>query len=190
MAGTGRSRSKRTRTQRERDRVQIADWYCHGMTQAQICRKLQEDFYPGESPLTQQQISIELKTIIKGWQESYKFSIDQQRVIEIEKINNLEQTYYDAWIKSMGEHTTTVTERNEGMSSGRDDDKRTAVGRVKAKLAKVTRDGNPAFLAGIQWCIEARCKLMGLNAPVQLENQGAFTLNVVYDDKQKVGATE
>jgi hypothetical protein len=170
----GRDRSKRTKIQRIRDRVLIADWYCHGMTQSQIAVNLRDKYYPTEQPLTHQQISNELKVIIKDWKSEYTFSIDEHKAIEIEKINRLEQVYYDAWVKSTGERESTFTERNEG-----------ATARLKARISKEQRDGNPTFLAGIQWCINARCSLLGLNAPVAQENKGTTTIRLVYEEKKK-----
>jgi hypothetical protein len=37
-------------------------------------------------------------------------------------------------------------------------------------MEREQRDGNPAFLAGVMSCIERRCKLLGLDAPVKQQN--------------------
>jgi hypothetical protein len=39
-------------------------------------------------------------------------------------------------------------------------------------MEREQRDGNPAFLAGVMSCIERRCKLLGLDAPVKSELTG------------------
>ena len=33
--------------------------------------------------------------------------------------------------------------------------------------------GDPRFLAGVQWCIERRCKIIGIDAPTKSELTGA-----------------
>ena len=37
--------------------------------------------------------------------------------------------------------------------------------RVHAAIRKAEQTGDPRYLAGVQWCVEQRCKILGLNAP-------------------------
>lgn len=43
--------------------------------------------------------------------------------------------------------------------------------REKVRLAKLTEqcNGNPAYLFSIQWCLDRRCKLLGLDAPIKAQ---------------------
>jgi hypothetical protein len=36
-------------------------------------------------------------------------------------------------------------------------------------VRKEAREGNPAFLAGVQWCINKRCEIFGFDAPKKNE---------------------
>ena len=50
-------------------------------------------------------------------------------------------------------------------------DTMTGKDREKVRLAKRTEqcNGNPAYLSSIQWCIDRRCKFLGLDAPIKLK---------------------
>lgn len=45
--------------------------------------------------------------------------------------------------------------------------------------------GNPRFLQGIQWCIDRRCKLLGLDAPIKNHLTGQVTLTELTDEQLK-----
>lgn len=97
------------------------------------------------------------------WLESSIRDLDQARAEELSKIDQLERTYWDAWIKSCGER-----EMKEVETSPHGD-------RTKLKREKLT--GNPSYLIGIMACINKRCELLGLNVvrqtPADLEQLAA-----------------
>lgn len=41
--------------------------------------------------------------------------------------------------------------------------------------------GNPAYLQGVQWCIDRRCKILGIDAPLKTEQTGSFTVRIPDD---------
>jgi len=43
------------------------------------------------------------------------------------------------------------------------------------------QSGNPAFLRGIEWCINKRCDLLGLDAPKKLENMN-YDMSILPDE--------
>ncbi len=138
---------KRSIIQREQDLSTIAKMYLTGSTQAEIGLHL---------GVTQQQISQDVKEIQKRWLDSSLRDFDELRAEQLAKIDRLETNYWAAWERSCrdrkrqrrGEKTgDTNVEHTEFTSEG--------------------RDGNPAFLAGVDKCIERRCKLLGLDAPVK-----------------------
>jgi len=45
----------------------------------------------------------------------------------------------------------------------------------EANRRSVQRDPNPAFLERVAWCVEMRCKILGLIAPQELRHTGSFT---------------
>lgn len=96
------------------------------------------------------------------------------------RIDELERTYWAAWRNSQKPRATTSQERNTGEP---DTEMRVVDGkqvtvevpgkiRLKASLRTEERDGNPTFLAGVGWCIQQRCKLLGLDVPQNHEIGG------------------
>jgi hypothetical protein len=139
---------KRTPTQRENDLERIAALYLKGKRQTDIASEL---------GIVQSQVSYDLKEIHKRWRESALVDMNEAKHRELAKIDELERTYWDAWQRSCGEKTKTKTEK---------------VGREGATKASVEKDqmlGNPAYLTGVQWCIERRCKIFGIDAPDKLD---------------------
>lgn len=132
---------KRTPTQRENDLEQIAALYLKGVRQWQIAEKL---------GIVQSQVSYDLKTIHKRWRESSLVNMNEVKQRELARIDELERTYWDAWERSVGEKTKTRTEKVVGSKA------------AKASIEKDQMLGNPAYLSGVQWCIEQRCKIFGI----------------------------
>lgn len=148
---------KRTHHQILRDRQLVADWYCQGITQAEIAERINED---RDYELSQQTISNDLRAVQKAWLESSLRDFDEMRAEQLGKIDRLEREYWRGWERSC-EDAETV--RNEGPASGVE----------KIVKTKKGQAGNPAFLAGVERCVERRCKLLGLDAPVKQELTGA-----------------
>lgn len=155
---------KRTKFEREKDLLAISDLYLQGITQAEIGQRLD---------VSQQQISYDLRVLRKRWQQSSIVNINEAKAKELARVDHLEREYWEAWERSVGEHRTkTVKARGT---------------EIKGNLAEQTLktediNGDPRYLSGIQWCINKRCELLGLDAPSKHEI-GPLTLNVVYDDE-------
>lgn len=160
---------KRTLTQRENDLERISALYLKGKRQVDIAAEL---------GVTQQQVSYDLKTIHKRWRESTTINLDEAKHRELDRIDLLEQTYWSAWERSLDERTKTRTERN---TTGGGENQ---VSRDKASIEKETLLGIPAYLAGVERCIELRCKILGINAPQRVEHSGKdgskITFEVIY----------
>lgn len=109
--------------------------------------------------ITDRQVRYDLKTLENRWRKETSAGMAAHKEAELAKIHELYLTYWMAWQKSCDEKLTTSTEQSEGDAGAK----------RKAALKKEQRDGNPAFLAGIQWCIERRCKILGLDAPITLD---------------------
>lgn len=168
------SAPKRSHFQIQRDRQDIADWYCQGLTQAAIAERINTD-PEREYTLTQQMISYDLKAIQKAWLESSLRDFDEMRAEQLGKIDRLEREYWRGWERSC-EDAETV--RKEGPASGVEKITKTEKGQA----------GDPRFLAGVERCIERRCKLLGLDAPEKRELTGrgggpiTFNLDGLSDD--------
>ena len=145
---TSKFAPKRTKFQIESDRQEMTTLYLHGMTQAKIAERM---------GVSRVQITYDLQVVQKQWRKSTTIDLDEAKRKELAKIDDLERTYWEAWEVSLGEREQTLTEqRNMGEQA-----------QTRASIRKENRDGDPAFLAGVQWCIERRCKLLGLDAPVK-----------------------
>jgi hypothetical protein len=109
----------------DRRRARVAALYLQGRYQWDIAAELEVD------PST---VSRDLKAIRAAWKASAVRDFDEAKGRELDRIDLLERTYWQAWLDSREEHQTTT----------------------------------PAFLAGVQWCIDRRCKLLGLDAPTKV----------------------
>jgi hypothetical protein len=143
-------------------RIKVSDWYLHGKTQWEIAELTKTN---------QATISRDIKAIIDAWKKEAINNIDELRAKELMKIDHLELEYTEAWDRSKGRKEITATERTD-LAGGQ---------RAKASVKHEDRDGNPAFLAGIQWCITKRCELLGLNAPTQEHVDHDVVFRVIYD---------
>lgn len=146
--------NKRTNFQRERDYERITSLYLRGRRQSDIASELN---------LTQQQVSYDLKVIQRRWQEKTVTDLDAAKQKELTRIDELEREHWQAWERSKEEKTKSRQEAN-----GKTKDGKTNVTKVVAEKEQML--GNPAFLAGVQWCISERCKLLGLYAPAKNDN--------------------
>lgn len=133
-------RTKRTPTQRQRDLEIIASMYLRGVNQYDIAAEL---------GISQSQVCYDLKEIHKRWRESSLINMHEAKQRELDRIDELERTYWQAWEDSREERTRTRTMRDPE-------------GKVVATVEKEQRSGNPAFLSGVQSCIDQRCKILGL----------------------------
>lgn len=113
-----------------------------------------------------------VKEATEEWKASKQDMVDNHKAIELEKINRLESTYWDAWARSCEIQIKKTKIKKKGgdgerlaLSQTRDDEKQTI--------------GDPRFLAGIQWCTEMRCKILGIEVP-----QTALQMNTVNNNTQ------
>jgi len=136
---------KRSKAQREADLARIAHLYLSGSNQYEIAKEL---------GLSRQQITYDLQDLYGRWAESARSDIDKLKAEQLAKIDRLEREYWDAWRRSVGTHEKSITERKRGETQ-----------MDRAQIVKEELAGDPRFLTGVGWCIEQRCKILGLNAP-------------------------
>lgn len=154
---------KRTPFERERDLHLTTTLYLKGKTQAEIAEELN---------VSREQIKYDLAIIQQRWRTDTAINLDEAKQKELSRIDTLERTYWDAWERSLEEKVKTRTEQSSNGGKGKDDEPTKT---AKASVEKETLLGNPAYLAGVMSCIERRCKLLGLDAPVKNENTNKNT---------------
>lgn len=163
----------------EKDRAIASALYLKGRSQMVIAEKL---------GLTQATISRELKLIREAWQESALVSMDTKKNKELAKIDLLEVQAWDSWEASKKNTVTRITkeapaDKERSQKPGR---KKTGtptpphptngtsvhpdspVYEVFEKHTKVEeKTGNIVYWHAIMKCVEMRCAILGLNAPVK-----------------------
>lgn len=147
------SGKRRSASQLARDRRRIADLYLKGWLQADIAEELDID---------QSTVSRDIQAIHSVWAESTLIDFDEAKQREIAKVDHLEREYWQAWEASKQEKMSTATETATTKDGKRD----------KAQIKREERNGDPRYLSGVQWCIEKRCKILGIDAPSALELSG------------------
>jgi hypothetical protein len=131
----------------ESRRCQVADLFLRGVKrQTELGQRI---------GVNRSTISRDLRVLNDRWKASAVRDLDAAKGQELERLDQLEREAWQAWEKSKGAHESTTTEQT---STG-------AGERVKAAIRKDEQCGDPRYLAVVQWCIEQRCKLLGLNAP-------------------------
>ena len=142
-----KTRRRRKKAELARDRRLIGKWYMMGQSQMEIAEKI---------GVNQSTISDDLKVLHAEWLESALVDLDVRKSQELAKIDTLEQEYWDAWIRSQ---ENEVTLRDE---TGKEN-----------KFTTITKGqvGNSQYLAGVQWCIDKRCKILGIEAASKIEHR-------------------
>lgn len=150
------AKAKRSRLERERDLAEVARRHVQGEREWQIAEAL---------GVSQQQVSYDLRTLQGRWREAAGADIAAHKAQELARIDHLEEVYWQRWAESLKQRQVTSTSRRvRGAGPGQ-----AAPVEEAASVRTEQRDGNPAFLAGVQWCIDRRCKLLGLDEPLKVD---------------------
>lgn len=134
-------------------RSQVARLYLQGVGQYQIADILD---------VNQSTISRDLKAIQKEWLDVAISNFDELKALELAKIDNLEVEYWDGWKRSKENKEVEIRKMVELGKGGKDD---RGDARKEATKREEGQAGDPRFLQGIQWCINKRAEILGLNAP-------------------------
>ena len=158
---------RRDAAQLARDRRRIAEMYLHGVLQADIADELHID---------QSTVSRDLKALQDEWRASSLIDIDEAKARELARIDELERTYWDGWRRSKEDAEIERTRATETQRDGK---------RYEAGTEKRGQAGDPRFLQGVGWCIERRCKLVGIDAPEKQEIRlpDGVVQRVIFEEK-------
>jgi hypothetical protein len=131
--------------------------YIAGASQAQIAQEL---------GISQQQVSYDLAIVQQRWVERTTMDLDQHRAEELARLDVLEREYWEAWERSKQPAEQTQTDTNDIVDPAAPEIRKTRLERNRRRTQQ--RDGNPVYLAGIERCIELRCKILGLYQSVKV----------------------
>lgn len=154
---------KRTPIQIERDRRDIARLYLQGKLQSEIAEYINSD-ENRDYTITQQMVSYDLKRVQESWQKSSLLDMNELKARELAKIDNLELEYWAAWKRSQED----AEEVKEVILD--------EIGMMPVERKRKGQAGDPRFLQGVQWCIERRCKILGIDAPEQVKHSGSISI--------------
>lgn len=152
-------------------RKTVATHYLRGMSQWEIAR---------EVGVTQSTVSEDLKAVRSEWLAAAVRDFDAARSEEIAKLDALEVTYWQAWNRSLEDRVLTKeTQRTLAKKKNKKTGRMTGGGKqTTATIEREGKEGNPAFLAGVQSCIQKRCELLRLVEPQKNENHMHLHLSV------------
>lgn len=162
--GTIEGGAKRSLIERERDLVEITRMYLDGKTQTEIAETLSST-----RPYTLSRVTItnDLTTIRQRWREDTTRGMDELKSEQLAKIDDLERIYRERFEASRGEKKrTTSSHSGRAGNAGQIP----TPSHVSVSVVTENSDGDDRWLSGIQWCIEQRCRILGLIAPTRLAN--------------------
>lgn len=136
-------------------RKQVADAYLRGRTQAEIAVEL---------GVNQATVSRDLQALREEWKRSALIDIDEAKARELAKIDAMEIEAWQAWERSQLDAEVELTKMQ-----GTDPEK---PGKLEKQRRIEGQVGDPRFLQIVQWCINKRCEILGINAPVRQEITG------------------
>lgn len=161
------ARPTRTPQQRIADQNTLAALYVKRIPQAVIGEQL---------GISQGQVSQDIKKLLKKWESEQINQIDRYKHEELERINLIETEMWEQWEISKGKGKTIVFKSTSGKIKKKDSALDTATNFIKnpenwrEEQTQESASGNMEYMRAIMWCIEERCKIIGLHAPKKLAN--------------------
>ena len=149
----------RNKRQIEENRAEIASLYLRQLPLETIAEKI---------GIERTIVRDDLTVIRKRWQDSAVRDLDAAKDRELVKVDNLEREYWDAWQRSKESRETSLTETTDHPgpvpTGDAPADTPVIVRRgSKVSLRRESTTGEAVYLHGVAWCIERRCKLLGLD---------------------------
>lgn len=156
----------RKKSEIARDRRNIGRLYLKGDIQADIASAL---------GLSQATVSRDLTVIQAQWKVERVNDFNEKKNIELAKVDNLELEYWVAWKRSQ-EDAEEQTVKKKGVIVTNEDGEEKRITPVEAQKRVKGQVGDARFLKGIEWCINKRCELLGLDAPKKLDHSGEINV--------------
>ena len=114
--------------------------------------------------LTRRTVQAELMCIKTEWRTRTHIDFESAISQQLDRIDLIEKYAYEGWERSLVRKTVETKQAV-----------RTVSGQVdRATVRAETGDGNPVYLARLSWCIEQRCRILGLEKPREVNVQGTF----------------
>jgi transposase len=150
-------RQSRTPSQMERDNLLISSMYLKGISQSEIAEK---------TGIDQATVSRTLKALQSEWQTRAILNVDERKRMELERIDLVEREAWQAWEKSKGKKSEQFT-RSKGRPSKLDPTKMEMQPQIDVQNKQWEADGDAKYLTIVMQCVERRCKILGIDAPIK-----------------------
>lgn len=181
--------AKRSPARKAADDKRAAEMYLQGSRYRDIADALGID---------KSTVAKHIQSLLEEWREDAVKDIALAKQLELARIDSLELRYWEAWEKSLKKIVSTSVKTRPSFPGLPNQSDRSGMNEVDEDLEPEARphhrvrpapgdnqeiilerlikteatSGNPAWLQGIQWCINKRCEIMGLNAPRRVEASG------------------
>ena len=136
----------RTEQEREFDLARMSRWYRAGMAPSEIADKL---------GLSRPQVSYDLKQIRERWVNAQLFNFNEAKALELERLDRIQEEAEQAFERSKVGRKRT---RKHSIKNGQE----------RSETIEETA-GDPRYLAIRVKCIEQRCHILGLHAPLKID---------------------
>lgn len=155
--------NKRNEMQKAKDRQVIVDYILQGRSMYSAWQELNK-LRSGEYSLSYSQIVYDVKVIERQWIEHYLADVNAMKAKELARIDRIEMAAWNEWERSKRTLAKTEKEQVENEQIGKDDNTFQRHRKTRAKKTEQERDADKEFMKIIQWCVEQRCTILGLNA--------------------------
>ena len=154
-AGRPPGSTTRHSEQRLSDRSKLAGLYLHGVSTTEMAVRV---------GLTRRTVQAELVAIRDDWKGRTQIDFESAIAQQLDRVDLVEKYAFEGWERSL---TRKTVETKQAV--------RTVSGQVdRATVRAETGNGDPAFLARMSWCIEQRCRILGLEKPREVTIHGTF----------------
>jgi len=134
---------KRTSLEKAFDSARLADMYLKGRSQREMIDTLS---------ISRNTVQKALKELQQTWQSQALFDFNAAKAMQLAKVDHLEKVAWEGYHLSQQGKTST-TEMSTGRTS------------FTSETKSVSLAGDSKWLDKVQWCIDQRCKILGLHAP-------------------------
>ena len=155
--------TKRNKMQKIGDRAVIVEMLLKGQTLYAIHERINE-LRKGEYSLSYSQIVYDAKLVERQWVEEYLSDVNAAKAKELARVDKIERAAWEEWERSKRTLARTEKEQIENEQGGADGKAYNRHRKTRAKKIEQERDADRKFMEIVQWCVDTRCKILGLNA--------------------------
>lgn len=161
---------RRNPQEKEQSLATLARMFCRGVSQVKMAATLE---------VSRHQVQKDINVLLCRWG---KDEAENTRTKELARICHLEQTYWTAWEESIKRRVRIKKAKRTGDRGSSNLD----------ETWTEHRDGNVEFLRGVQWCIDMRCKILGLivKKVAHVDSQGNDVTRVPLTEDKKASAIQ